>query len=107
MEGKEVTAYEDNSVKGNLIEKEPTAGTITKVKELPQFQAEEWTLSNGAKVIYRKADYEKDEVALAVTVPVVLLYIRISISSLRHPMPDNSLRTTVWEPTTKSHWASC
>lgn len=69
MEGKEVTAYEDNSVKGNLIEKEPTAGTITKVKELPQFQAEEWTLSNGAKVIYRKADYEKDEVALAAYSP--------------------------------------
>ena len=69
MEGKEVSAYEDNSVKGNLIEKEPTAGTITKVKELPQFQAEEWTLSNGAKVIYRKADYEKDEVALAAYSP--------------------------------------
>ena len=75
MEGKEVSAYEDNSVKGNLIEKEPTAGTITKVKELPQFQAEECTLSNGAKVIYRKADYEKDEVALAAYSPLSLIHI--------------------------------
>lgn len=64
MEGKAVAAYEDNSVSGELIEQEPKGGNITKVKELPQFQAEEWTLDNGARVIFRKADYEKDNVAL-------------------------------------------
>ncbi len=68
-EGKEVAAYEDNGVKGDLIEKEPAPGTITEVKELPQFQAEEWTLDNGARVVYRKADYEKDEVELAAYSP--------------------------------------
>lgn len=63
-EGKEVSAYEDNSVNGSLIGQEPESGKIVKTKELPQFDAEEWTLSNGAKVIYRKADYEKEEVTL-------------------------------------------
>lgn len=63
-EGKEVAAYEDNSVQGSLIANEPEGGKVTKTKELPLFNAEEWTLSNGAKVIYRKADYEKEDVAL-------------------------------------------
>lgn len=63
-EGKEVTAYEDNSVHGSLIANEPEGGKVTKTKLLPQFDAEEWTLSNGAKVVYRKADFEKEDVAL-------------------------------------------
>lgn len=64
MEGKAIEAYEDNSVKGSLMEQAPAGTSVTKVKKLPQFQAEEWTLGNGAKVIYRKADYEKDNVIL-------------------------------------------
>ena len=64
MEKTTVAAYEDNHVEGKLIENEPQGGSITAVKELPQFGAEEWTLSNGAKVIYRKADFEKDAVSL-------------------------------------------
>ena len=32
------------------------AGTIKKVKKLDRFKAEEWTLSNGAKVFYRHVD---------------------------------------------------
>ena len=108
MEGKEVSAYEDNSVKGNLIEKEPTAGTITKVKELPQFQAEEWTLSNGAKVIYRKADYEKDEVALAAYSPGgSSLYTDVNFLPAASNAGQFASNYRVWVPTTKSHWASC
>lgn len=63
-EGRKVTAYEDNDVNGSLISQEPESGKVVKTKSLPQFDAEEWTLSNGAKVIYRKADYEKDQVVL-------------------------------------------
>ena len=58
MEKTTVAAYEDNHVDGKLVENEPKGGRITAVKELPQFEAEEWTLDNGAKVIYRKADFE-------------------------------------------------
>ena len=35
-----------------------------KTTRLPQFDAVEWKLDNGAKVIFRKADYEKDNVTL-------------------------------------------
>lgn len=68
-EGKAVTAYEDNSVNGELIEKELAGGSVVKTKELPQFDAVEWTLNNGAKVVFRKADFEKDNVALTATSP--------------------------------------
>ncbi|MDC1106258.1 insulinase family protein [Prolixibacteraceae bacterium] len=40
------------------------AGTIVSEKELPQFGAKEWTLSNGAKVYYRFADIDKDKISL-------------------------------------------
>lgn len=68
-EGKPIAAYEDNSIDGNLINKEPESGKIVKTKTLPQFDAEEWTLSNGAKVIYRKADFEKEDVTLVAYSP--------------------------------------
>lgn len=68
-EGKNIEAYEDNSINGSLIANEPETGKIVKTKVLPQFDAEEWTLSNGAKVIYRKADYEKESVTLTAYSP--------------------------------------
>lgn len=68
-ENKPVAAYEDNSVKGNLINSDLPGSHITKVRILPEFDAEEWILANGAKVIYRKADFEKDEVTLSAYSP--------------------------------------
>lgn len=63
-EGKPVDAYEDQSIQGNLINTELKGAQVVKEKELKQFDATEWTLSNGAKVVYRHADYEKDNVVL-------------------------------------------
>ncbi len=60
-----VDAYEDEDVSGNLINEELKGSAIVKTKSLPAFDAEEWTLANGAKVIFRKADFEKDNVALS------------------------------------------
>ena len=37
---------------------------MTKTVNLPQFNATEWTLANNTRVIYRKADYEKDNIIL-------------------------------------------
>ena len=63
-EGKAVEAYVDNVVSGSLISEDLKGSKVVATKELPQFNAVEWTLANGAKVIYRKADFEKDDVAL-------------------------------------------
>ena len=63
-EGKAVEAYVDNAVSGSLITEDLKGSQVVETKELPQFNAVEWTLANGAKVIFRKADFEKDNVAL-------------------------------------------
>ncbi len=59
-----VEPYVDAAVGESLIEEELSGGTITATKPLERFDAVEWTLSNGARVIFRKADYEKDEVTI-------------------------------------------
>ena len=59
-----VEPYVDAAIAENLIEGELPGGRIISTKPLSKFEAVEWTLSNNAKVIYRKADYEKDNVSL-------------------------------------------
>ncbi|MDO5665890.1 MAG: insulinase family protein, partial [Bacteroidia bacterium] len=56
---------EETNLSEELIEEKLTGSPTVKEKQLPQFNAVEWTLANGAKVVFRKADYEKDRVALS------------------------------------------
>ena len=60
----EIASYEDNASNASLISGTLKGGKIVETKELPEFNAVEWTLDNGAKVVFRKADYEKEEVQL-------------------------------------------
>ncbi len=60
-----VAPYHDAISDTDLITEELTGSKIVKTRELPQFDAVEWTLENGAKVVFRKADYEKDNVSLS------------------------------------------
>ena len=62
---KPITPYDDVSLETSLINEEIKGSGIVKTVPLPQFDAEEWTLGNNARVIYRKADYEKDNVILS------------------------------------------
>jgi zinc protease len=59
-----LTAYTEEALSGSLIKEKLTGSKIIKTSPLPQFNGVEWTLANNAKVIYRKADYEKDNVLL-------------------------------------------
>lgn len=60
----DIEPYHDKTTDAALISEELTGSKIVATKKLPLFDAEEWTLGNGAKVIFRKADYEKDAVSL-------------------------------------------
>jgi zinc protease len=62
VELSDIKPYEDTKVSTNLIDKPLKGSTIVKSTPLPQFKAVEWTLANHAKVVYRMADYEKDNV---------------------------------------------
>jgi len=61
-----IAPYIDNTpISAKLLSKEPKGGKIISEKKLSNFNAVEWKLSNGATVVYRFADYEKNSVALS------------------------------------------
>lgn len=60
----DIAPYQDAVTGESLIEEELKGSPVIKTLRLPQFDAVEWTLGNGARVVYRKADYEKDNVIL-------------------------------------------
>lgn len=58
-----IAPYSDEEGATDLLSgAEVPGGKIIKVTDLKDFAAEEWVLSNGAKVVYRFADYEKEQV---------------------------------------------
>ncbi len=61
----DIKPYEDITGGTSLISEELKGAEVVKTVPLPQFSAVEWTLSNGAKVIFRHADYEKDNVTIS------------------------------------------
>lgn len=64
VENSDVDAYNDITSSESLINKTITGSPVSDTKQLAEFGAVEWTLGNGVKVIYRKADYEKDNVSV-------------------------------------------
>jgi zinc protease len=62
VEESDIKPYVDSRVPTTLIEKKLSGSPIIRTKLLPEFKAVEWTLANQAKVIYRFADYQKDNV---------------------------------------------
>lgn len=66
VEAKQLDSYDDQTpVNAELMATKPDGGKIISEKLLPEFNATEWTLSNGAKVVYRFADYQKGSVSLS------------------------------------------
>lgn len=59
---KELKPYEDKAVAASLITKQPTPGSIVNVTENKNLGTKTMTLSNGAKVTYKKTDFKNDEV---------------------------------------------
>ena len=55
-------AYKDVVITEPLMKEIPAPGKITKEKELKGLDAKEITLSNGAKVVYKKTDFKNDEI---------------------------------------------
>ena len=64
VKNSQLSPYEDKAQGESLINEELKGSKIIKTVPLPQFDAVEWTLGNNTKVVFRKADYEKDNVIL-------------------------------------------
>lgn len=63
LEG-EVSPYEDMEVPESLVSEDLPVKEIISTRELPDLGAVEWTLENHAKVVFRHAEFEKDQVLL-------------------------------------------
>ncbi|MCD4769407.1 MAG: insulinase family protein [Bacteroidales bacterium] len=61
----DIDPYEDKVAGESLITEDLQGSKVVSVKQLEQFGAVEWRLENGVKVIFRKADFEKDNIALS------------------------------------------
>ncbi|MDO9340265.1 MAG: insulinase family protein [Bacteroidales bacterium] len=65
VKNSQMTPYEDKALGASLINEELKGSKIVKTVSLTQFDAVEWTLANNVKVVYRKADYERDNIILS------------------------------------------
>ncbi len=61
----QIDPYVDNVSGKGLLSDDLAGSAIIKTKTLEQFGAEEWLLDNGVKVIYKHADFEKDNISLS------------------------------------------
>ena len=65
VEASDIAAYQDIKTGDSLINEVLKGSKIIRTTELKQFGAIEWTLENNAKIIYKKVDYERDNVILS------------------------------------------
>ncbi len=63
----EQEAYKDEVLDEPLIAQLPKAGKVTKTADLKLFEAKEFTLSNGIRVIIKPTDFKEDEIRFTAT----------------------------------------
>jgi zinc protease len=59
-----IEPYAEDQLAESLVSEEVPLNGVLSTKELEVFDAVEWTLENGARVIFRHADFEKDQVQI-------------------------------------------
>lgn len=65
----EIEPYQETALASSLITNNLRGSSVVSEKRLKELDAVEWTLSNNARVVYRFADYQKDNVLLLATSP--------------------------------------
>jgi len=65
VQSSDIAAYQDIKLGISLINENLPGSKIIKTTGLKQFGAVEWTLANNAKVVFKKVDFEKDNVILS------------------------------------------
>lgn len=64
VSAEDIAPYVDNVKTEPLIEQLPAPGKVVAEKQNKEFDALEWTLSNGAKVLVKKTDFKADEICM-------------------------------------------
>lgn len=63
-ENSNILPYEEQVLGSSLITEELKGASVVATRQLDELKAVEWTLSNNAKVVYKFADFQKDNVIL-------------------------------------------
>lgn len=66
VEAEDIAPYVDNVQSEPLVSELPAPGKVVEEQALPLYEATEWTLSNGAKVIVKPTDFKEDEVCVSI-----------------------------------------
>ena len=61
----ELQATEEPEDVGPLMTERPDPGTVVSERAVPEVDATEWTLSNGARVIFKRTDFAVEEVQIS------------------------------------------
>jgi zinc protease len=61
-DAEQLEPYADDLAGKDLLDAEPTPGKRTKVEELEEVDAQEWTFSNGARVLVKKTYFKNNEI---------------------------------------------
>ncbi len=62
--GKTIEPYKEIAVDGPLMANKPKPGSITKTEKTDAIGVTTWTLSNGARVIWKATDFQNDSISL-------------------------------------------
>ena len=66
---REAKPYEEAVVAASFMDQLPEAGKITKVEDT-DFGFKVWTLSNGAKIVWKQTDFKNDQILISAVSPV-------------------------------------
>jgi zinc protease len=61
----QVTAYKEKALPSKLLSTMPTPGKVVKEEKDSKIGTTTWTLSNGAKVTFKKTDFKNDEIVFS------------------------------------------
>lgn len=64
VDAEDIPAFVDEVKAEPLIANLPAPGKVVSTRELPEWGAVEWTLSNGAKVVAKHTDFKADEIVM-------------------------------------------
>lgn len=64
VDAEDIAAFVDEVKAEPLIANLPAPGKVVSTRELPEWGAVEWTLSNGAKVVAKHTDFKADEIVM-------------------------------------------
>ena len=60
--GKDLTAYEDNTLDAPLVPTPPTPSPVANARDIKEIGVTEWTLRNGVRVVLKPTDFKNDQV---------------------------------------------